>query len=87
MYLLSICCGEQMLSLLLTKATLLLDLVKEETGSLFWPFFYILVHVVCFQIYFLNLSPSLCASSRPLLLQPLLASQTHSFLPIKTVQI
>lgn len=39
MYLLSVCCRKQMLSLLLTKAALLLDLVKEETGS-FLPFLY-----------------------------------------------
>lgn len=33
MYLLSVCCRKQMLSLLWTKAALLLDLVKEETNS------------------------------------------------------
>lgn len=76
-----------MLSLLLTKAALLLDLVKEETSSFCLFFFkYILANVVCFQdFFFLNLSPYLYAI--PLLLKPLLASQTHSFLPIKTVQI
>lgn len=78
-------CRRQMLSLLLTKAVLMLYSAKDKMGFLL-PF-YILVHFVCFQICFLNLSPSFNGSFRPLLLQPVLSSQTYSLLPIKSVQI
>lgn len=63
------------------------ELGWRRNGLLFFLPFCILVHCVCFQISSVNLSPSLYGSSLSRLLQPSLSSQTHSFLPIKTVQI
>lgn len=80
-YLLSVCCRKQMLSLLLTKAALLLDLVKEETSSFCLFLKYILANVVCFQdfLFFFNLSPCLYACSHPLA-PPAFAGLTNTFI-------
>lgn len=76
---LCICCRKQMLSILLTKAALLLDLVEEEKWALFLPSFYILVHVACFQTYFFK-SQFLPLSFFPSAAPPAFAGLTNTFI-------
>lgn len=77
MYLLSACCRKQMLSLLLTKAALLLDLVKEEMVS-FLPFLYFSSHCLFSDLFFKSQSLLLCffPSAAP----PAFAGLTSTFI-------
>lgn len=77
MYLLSVCCRKQMLSLLLTKAALLLDLVKEEMGS-FLPFLYFRSRCLFSDLFFKSQSLPLCFFPSPA--PPAFAGLTNTFI-------
>lgn len=77
MYLLSVCCRKQMLSLLLTKAALLLDLVKEELGS-FLPFLYFSSRCLFSDLFFKSQSLPLCFFPSPA--PPAFAGLTNTFI-------